>query len=87
MLDDKEIATSRKIGSTTVFRPVVNDQLLKFKKTQKGFKDDQTGSVWSITGKCVAGKLEGEELRPFIHGNHFAFAWFAFHPETEIYEE
>jgi len=24
-------------------------------------------------------------LRPVPHGNHFAFAWFAFHPDSEIY--
>ena len=87
VLDEKKISTSRQIGSTTVFRPMVNDQLLKFNKTKKGFMDDQTGSVWSITGKCISGKLKGEELWPLIHGNHFAFAWFAFHPESEIYEE
>ena len=36
--------------------------------------------------KCVDGKLKGKELRPLIHGNHFAFAWFAFEPECEVYE-
>ena len=85
-LDDKKIEKSRKVGSVTVFNPEVNNTLLTFEKTDKGFKDDQTGSVWNIAGKCISGKMKGEELRPMVHGNHFAFAWFAFHPETEIYQ-
>jgi hypothetical protein len=87
VLDEREIADSRTIGSVTVFIPEVNDQLLTFKKEGGGFKDDQTGSGWTITGKCIAGKLKGEELWPITHGNHFAFAWFAFHPDSEIFGE
>ena len=86
VLDNKDIASSKQVGSTTVMSPLVNGQTLTFKKTRKGFTDDQTGSLWNITGNCISGKLKGEELRPVIHGNHFAFAWFAFYPESEIYE-
>ena len=86
VLDEKNIAESREIGSVTVFKPEVNDDLLTFKKEGSGFVDEQSGSSWSITGKCIAGKLKGEELWPVVHGNHFAFAWFEFHPDSEIYE-
>lgn len=85
VLDKSEIKQSKKIGSVTVFDPRVDDKKLSFKKSEKGFRDIQTGSVWSITGKCILGELKGKELRPVPHGNHFAFAWFAFHPESEIY--
>ncbi len=87
VLDEKKIEESRKVGSVTVFNPKVNNTRLTFTKTDKGFKDNQTGSVWNISGKCISGKMKGEELRPVIHGNHFAFAWFAFHPETKIYQK
>jgi len=87
VLDEKNIAESREIGSVTVFKPVVNNELLSFKMGSKGFEDVQTGSQWSIAGKCVSGKLKGEELWPVIHGNHFAFAWFEFFPESDIYGE
>jgi hypothetical protein len=87
VLDEKNIKESREIGSVTVFKPVVNNRLLSFKMGSKGFEDEQTGSRWSIAGKCVSGKLKGEELRPVVHGNHFAFAWFEFYPESEIYGE
>ena len=87
VLDEKDISESRQIGSVTVFRPVVNDRLLNFTWNRKGFVDNKTGSVWGITGKCISGELKGTELHPVVHGNHFAFAWFAFHPDTEVYSE
>jgi len=87
ILDEKEISGSRKIGSVTVFVPEIGDRQLTFTKTDDGFMDEQTGSTWSITGKCISGEMKGEALWPLNHGNHFAFAWFAFHPDTEIYKE
>lgn len=86
VLDDGNIRKAKKIGSVTVFEPVVDDQSLTFKKKKGRFIDKETKSIWDITGKCVDGKLKGKELRPIIHGNHFAFAWFAFEPECEVYE-
>ncbi|MBL4578127.1 MAG: DUF3179 domain-containing protein, partial [Flavobacteriales bacterium] len=62
-----------------------NGQTLSFKQEDGKFLDDQTGSVWSITGRCIEGELMGEQLEYMIYGNHFAFAWFAFNPECEIY--
>lgn len=87
VLDEREIADSRTIGSVTVFVPQVKDRLLTFTKEGEVFKDDQTGSGWTITGKCITGELKGEELWPVNHGNHFAFAWFTFHPDSEIFGE
>ncbi|MCA1759066.1 MAG: DUF3179 domain-containing protein, partial [Bacteroidales bacterium] len=86
VLDENDISKSKQIGSVTVFNPRIEEKLLTFKKTNKGFIDNETGSVWSITGKCISGELKGKELRPVPHGNHFAFAWFAFHPKSEIYK-
>lgn len=85
VLDKNNIRESKQIGSVTVFDPQVEERILTFKKTEKGFVDNETGSVWSITSKCISGKLKGKELRPVPHGNHFAFAWFAFFPDSEIY--
>lgn len=86
VLDENNISKSKQIGSVTVFDPRLDEQLHTFKKTKKGFIDNETGSFWSITGKCISGELKGKELRPVPHGNHFAFAWFAFHPECEIFK-
>jgi hypothetical protein len=60
--------------------------MLTFRKTSEGFVDEQSGSVWNIAGKCISGEWKGRALWPLVHGNHFAFAWFAFHPDTEIYK-
>ncbi len=85
VLDEKEIGNSRQVGSVTVFRPLVDEKTLTFKKSKDAFRDKETGSLWNITGKCVSGPLKGEELYPVTHGNHFAFAWLTFHPDSEIY--
>ncbi len=85
-LDEKQIAKSRKIGSATVHSRELGDRVLTFEKAEAGIKDQQTGSIWNIRGQCVEGPLEGEELPPVIHGDHFAFAWFAFHENTKVYK-
>ncbi|MCF6356426.1 MAG: DUF3179 domain-containing protein [Draconibacterium sp.] len=86
ILDSKDISTAKDIGSITVFKREINKQTLTFKKKDNKFKDNETNSIWTITGKCVKGKLKGEKLTPIRYGNHFAFSWFAFNPECEIYE-
>lgn len=88
ILDKGDIKASKDIGSTTVFDPKVAGQILTFKKINKGFVDNQTNSVWDITGTCLQGKLKGKKLRRIRYGNHFAFAWFAFHPDdSELYKD
>lgn len=85
VVDKKNIAESRQVGSVTVFSPVINGKTLHFDKTDKGFEDKLTSSIWDIAGKCISGKYEGERLMPMPHGNHFAFAFLSFHPECVIY--
>lgn len=71
-------------GSTTLFSRVLDGETLTFSLGDTGITDDQTGSVWNITGKAISGPLEGKELEPVIHQNHFWFAWAVFEPDTEI---
>lgn len=71
-------------GSTTMFSRVVDGQTLTFSLGSEGIVDEETGSVWNITGKAVSGPMEGEALEPIIHQNHFWFAWSVFEPGTEI---
>jgi hypothetical protein len=87
VLDKNNIREGKKIGSVTVFNPIVDEQHLTFKLKKGKFIDKQTKSVWNIAGKCIEGSMKGKELEPIIHGNHFAFAWFAFQPECEIYKK
>lgn len=84
-LDAGEISKSRDAGATGVFDPRVDGRLLHFRYEGGQFVDAETGSRWNILGQAVSGKLRGQRLRPFRHGDYFAFAWLAFRPETEIF--
>ena len=86
ILDKKDISQSKDIGTVTVFNSFLEGEVLTFRKEGEIFIDNNTNSYLNITGRCYEGKLEGKELDIEPHGNHFAFAFFAFHPETKIYE-
>ena len=84
-LDKKLIGASRKVGSTGVFDRRIDGQQLVFHYKNGSFYDEQTKSVWDITGRAVQGPLRGKELTRIVHGDYFAFAWLVFKPETEIF--
>ena len=86
-MDRAQIATSREDGSTGVFYREVDGKILTFSYNGEDLVDDQTDSVWDITGKAVSGPLQGKTLIPVVHGDYFAFVWLVFKPETEIYLE
>ena len=84
-LDGRKIATSRIIPSATAFRRQVNDRTLTFEWQNGDFYDRETGSKWNIFGQAVDGELAGVQLGDIENGQHFAFAWLVFHPDSEIY--
>lgn len=84
-LDQSEISTSRQVGSIGVYDPRVDGQLLSFAFKDGQFVDSETGSEWDITGRAIRGKMEGRALTPLAHGYYFAFAWFAFKPDSQLY--
>jgi len=86
-LDQGVIARSREVGATAVFSPVLDGKALTFEATETGFKDKETGSLWSLLGRAYQGPLAGKALRPIIHVDAFWFAWAAFQPKTQIYRE
>ena len=85
-LDKSSIKKSRNVGATGVFDTRVDGESLTFRADGDGFVDNQTGSVWNILGQAVEGPLEGTDLTPIVHANHFWFSWEAFKPDTLIYE-
>ncbi|MBI4611199.1 MAG: DUF3179 domain-containing protein [Candidatus Rokubacteria bacterium] len=85
-LDHNLIAQSRDVGATAVFRPVLDGKPLTFEPTETGFKDRETGSLWSLLGRAYQGPLAGKTLRPIIHVDAFWFAWAAFQPKTQVYQ-
>lgn len=85
-LDAGEIARSRAVGATGVFRPVVGGRTLTFDADGRLFRDRQTRSSWNLLGEAVGGSLAGQRLPPIRHVDAFWFAWAAFHPTTSIYD-
>jgi hypothetical protein len=85
VLDAKEIDKSKSVGAVTVFSPKIGDKTLTFISKEQRFFDVETHSEWTIAGKCISGTYKGKQLETIRSGNHFAFAWFAFEPECEIY--
>ncbi|MDH3690176.1 MAG: DUF3179 domain-containing protein, partial [Gammaproteobacteria bacterium] len=84
-LDQSVIQDSRMIPSVTVYDPTVANQVLEFQLQGDKIIDKQTRSEWNRLGYAVDGPLSGERLTPVDSGIHFAFAWLAFNPDTQIY--
>jgi hypothetical protein len=84
-LDQGDISASRKIPSATAFFATLDDVELTFASNDGVIVDQQTNSEWNLFGRAVAGKHQGKQLEPAPGGVHFAFAWLAFNPESEIF--
>ncbi len=84
VVDAASIRYSRDVGATGVYLPFVKGKKLRFYPVQEGFKDKETGSLWSLLGKCLKGPLRGIILTPVEHLDSFWFAWAAHYPETKI---
>ncbi len=84
-LDTADLAGGYTTAATGVFDPRVGDRRLTFKPAADGrFRDLETGSLWTLTGRAVDGPLDGEQLSPVDHLDTFWFAWAAGEPDTTI---
>jgi len=59
-------------------------RVLEFAFRDGRWVDSVTGSEWNILGEAVAGPLKGRRLGAMVSGIHFAFAWLAFNPDSDI---
>ncbi len=83
-LDAGKIANSRDVGTAGAFDPVARGRTLRFSPTGQGLFRDQTGTTWNITGRAIAGLLQGTQLRPLRHDEQFWFALAAFLPHARL---
>jgi hypothetical protein len=83
-LDRQQIADSRQSPAAAAFRRNAANRVLDFDWRDGRILDRQTGSEWDIFGRAVRGPLLGTDLAPVDGGVHFAFAWLAFNPATQI---
>ena len=85
-LDSYVISDSRDVGATGIFDPHLNGTKLTFEQDGDLVVDEQTGSMWNLLGKATEGPLQGQELTPVVHANHFWFSWAVFKPDTVVYK-
>ena len=85
VLDKGTIADSRRIPSAAAYSRRLDGRVLEFEAHEGRIADVGTGSIWNLFGEAVEGPLAGRRLAPRSRGDHFAFAWLAFHPDTDIY--
>ena len=50
------------------------------------FMDEETESVWLISGNAISGPLEGSSLDRVEHLDTFWFSWSTYQPDTLLIE-
>ncbi|MGQ0545112.1 MAG: DUF3179 domain-containing protein [Betaproteobacteria bacterium] len=83
-LDSGVIERGRPIPAATAFERRIDGKILTFEARDGAYADRETGSHWNILGEAVSGPLKGRRLPGIDSGVHFAFAWLAFNPRSEI---
>ena len=84
-LDAEIIRDSRRIPAAAAYARRLDDRALNFELRGGRILDLETGSEWDLFGRAIAGPLQGRRLKPVDSGVHFAFAWLAFNPQSEIF--
>ncbi len=85
VLDGSRIVDSRTVPSATAYARRSGGRELHFEAREGRIVDRETGSTWNLFGTATSGPLEGSRLEHVDSGVHFAFAWLAFNPESEIW--
>ncbi|MEE9215828.1 MAG: DUF3179 domain-containing protein [Anaerolineales bacterium] len=70
--------------SGAAFHPIVAGELLRFRWTEAGPIDENTGSLWDLAGRAIDGPLIGEQLKPLPTKTSFWFAIVAAEPDIEV---
>jgi hypothetical protein len=83
-IDADSVARSKDVGTAGAFDRRLRDRLLSFERRGGAFVDRETGSEWDVTGRAVAGRLRGSQLRPLLHDEPFWFGLAAFAPDVRI---
>lgn len=83
-LDDERIEAGRRIPAAAAFDRHVDKRVLDFRFRDGSWIDIATGSKWNLFGEAIEGPLKGKRLTSVGRGVHFAFAWLAFRPDSEI---
>ena len=83
-LDDERIERGRPIPAATAFERRLDARVLRFELRGERYFDLETGSEWNVLGEAIGGPLKGRRLPAIESRVHFAFAWLAFNPDSEV---
>ncbi len=83
-IDQDSVTESKDVGTAGAFDRRLGRRTLSFERRGAAFVDRETGSRWDITGRAVAGRLSGQQLRPLRHDEQFWFSLAAFLPQARI---
>lgn len=85
-LDEGILEEGRDVGSVGVFSRVIDGRSLTFVAEGDQFMDEETESIWLISGNAISGPLEGSSLDRVEHLDTFWFSWSIYQPETVFIE-
>ena len=74
-----------------VFARTLGDTVLEFQPVPAGddgriAADLQSGSLWDLAGRAIAGPRQGQQLTPIAHFNKlFWFSWALFKPHSRLH--
>lgn len=86
-LDQATVAGGSDIGSANAF--FARDEagrILTFERRGGRIRDEQTDSVWNITGQAIDGELAGQRLVPATAIQHFWFSYSAFAASNSVFQ-
>jgi len=85
-LDASQVADGRGVGTGIAFSPVVDGRVLTFTAIDDTtFRDEETGSTWTLLGVAIDGPLAGKQLGIVVHQNELWFAWASFNPDAPVH--
>jgi hypothetical protein len=65
-------------------RTLENGTVLEFEVFENQFVDRNTMSRWNSDGESFSGRMRGHRLEPVLAIDSMWFAWYAFHPGTQV---
>jgi hypothetical protein len=71
------------------FERTMDEHILEFRLLEGELTDTETNSLWNLKGAAISGPFADEDatLEQIVGITTFWFAWFNFHPHTELYAE
>ncbi|MEE9278218.1 MAG: DUF3179 domain-containing protein [Dehalococcoidia bacterium] len=66
------------------YDPVIDGRRLTFDEDGGNFRDRQTGSLWTLSGRAIEGPLAGEQLTAIPARTAFWFSYLSAFPNVEV---